>query len=82
MDRHTTYEYSTSIDDFQSCITSVLEDELIAKLRSSVNYSLMFYESTDVSVHQKMIMYVRLLENDELGYTAASTYFFGIDILA
>ena len=39
----------------------------------------MFDESTNVSIHQNMIMYVRVLQSDELGYTTPGTYFFGID---
>ena len=41
----------------------------------------MFDEITDVSIHQNMIMYVRVLESDELGYTTSGTYFIGIDSL-
>ena len=81
VDGHTDYEHSTSIAEFQSCIAGVLEDQLVDKIRSSGKFSLMFDESTDVSVHQNMIMYVRVLEADVLGYTTPGTYFFGIDSL-
>ena len=41
----------------------------------------MFDESTNASIQQNMIMYVRVLESDELGYTTSGTWFIGIDSL-
>lgn len=41
----------------------------------------MLDESTDISVHQNLITYVRILETDAFGTVAPHTYFLGIDEL-
>ena len=81
VDQHTTYSHSTSIFDFQSAIASVLEDSMLSKVQESGKFSLMFDESTDVSVHQNLIVYIRVLESDVLGYVEPHTYFLGIESL-
>ena len=52
------YEHSTSIDEFRTCIAGVLEDNLVHKIKSSVKFSLMFDESTNVSIHQNISTYL------------------------
>ena len=78
IDKHTSYSHSTSIADFQSAIATVLEDDLTAKISRGL-YSIMLDESTDVSVQQNLIVYVRILEADALGYFSPQTYFLGIE---
>ncbi|XP_053388248.1 zinc finger protein 862-like [Mercenaria mercenaria] len=79
VDQHTTYEHSDSTNEFQDSIAAVIEDEILEKVKSSGKYSLMFDESTDISVHQNLIMYIRVLETDCLGVVNPNTHFFSID---
>ena len=81
VDMHTTYQHHSSVTDFQSSMSAVLEDELLDKINESKKFSLMFDESTDVSVHQNLIMYIRLLEADTFGNVEPHTYFLSIDSL-
>ena len=62
-DKHTTYCHSTSVVDMQQAISSVLEEDVITKMNINKKYSLMFEESTDVSIHQNLIMYIRISIN-------------------
>ncbi|XP_053388096.1 zinc finger protein 862-like [Mercenaria mercenaria] len=81
IDEHTSYEHHSSVAEFQSCISSVIEDDIIEKVKLSKHYSLMFDESTDISVHQNIIMYIRVLETNVLGVVEPCTYFLGVDSL-
>lgn len=56
VDQHTSYEHSDSTSDFQESISAVIEESLLEKVKSSEKYSLMFDESTDIFVHQNLIM--------------------------
>ena len=79
VDMHTTYQHHSSVADFQSCMSAVLEEELLDKINESKKFSLMFDESTDVSVHPNLIMYIRLLEADTFGRVEPHTYFLCIE---
>ncbi|XP_052264597.1 E3 SUMO-protein ligase KIAA1586-like isoform X2 [Dreissena polymorpha] len=81
VDAHTTYEHSASVDDFQEALSAVIEDELLTKVKTSGKFTLMMDESTDISVHQNLIMYIRCLEFDSLGNAEPVTHFFAIDSL-
>jgi hypothetical protein len=61
VDKHTTYEHSESVHDFQESICEVITDDI----RSSVGdkpYSIMLDESTDISVDQNLLVYIRHLD--------------------
>lgn len=81
VDGHTTYEHNTSIQDFQDCIVSVIENEVLEKVSKSKKFSIMIDESTDISVKQNMICYVRVLEYDSCGNATPQTYFLGLSEL-
>ncbi|KAJ8314507.1 LOW QUALITY PROTEIN: hypothetical protein KUTeg_006657 [Tegillarca granosa] len=72
VDQHTTYEHHSSIREFQQSLAEVLEDDLVVRIKV-----IMIDESTDVSVHQNLVVYVRILEK-VLGRVQANTYFLGI----
>ncbi|KAJ8314504.1 hypothetical protein KUTeg_006654 [Tegillarca granosa] len=77
VDQHTTYEHHSSIREFQQSLAEVLEDDLVVRIKESGVFSIMIDESTDVSVHQNLVVYVRILEK-VLGRVQANTYFLGI----
>lgn len=78
-DAHTSYSHSSSVADFQHAMSSVIEDELLEKINDSLKFSLMFDESTDISVHQNLLIYIGLLEKDITGNIEPSTHFLSID---
>ncbi|XP_060571778.1 E3 SUMO-protein ligase KIAA1586-like isoform X2 [Ruditapes philippinarum] len=81
VNKHTSYEHSDSTREFQESISAVIEENILERVKSSEKYSLMFDESTDISVHQNLIMYIRILETDHLGVVNPKTHFFCIDSL-
>jgi hypothetical protein len=48
-------------------MADVLRSDLLQKIQTSCKYSIMIDESTDISVKQNLVTYVRLLETDEFG---------------
>ncbi|XP_045172112.2 uncharacterized protein LOC123534103 [Mercenaria mercenaria] len=81
VDSHTTYEHNTSIGEFQDCLADVLREDLLVKVKQSGKFSLMFDETTDISVHQNLISYIRVLETNGFGTVEPHTYFLGINQL-
>ncbi|WAR04742.1 ZN862-like protein [Mya arenaria] len=81
VDSHTTYEHSSSIDAFQDALFSVIEEELLGNICDSVKFSLMLAESTDISIHQNLIVYIRVIECNHVGIVEPHTYFLGMDSL-
>ena len=57
-------------------MSAVLEEELLQKIRQSGKLSIMFDESTDISVHQNLIMYIKILENNNLDIVEPHNTFF------
>jgi len=62
---------------FQQTLAAVIEDRLVSQVRESEVFSVMLDESTDVSVHQNMVVYIRFLEKVS-GRVEPSTQFLGI----
>jgi hypothetical protein len=60
-DSHTSYTHHTSTKEFQQSIAEVIADELVGQVKGSGVFSVMLDESTDVSVHQNCVVYVRYL---------------------
>ncbi|XP_070573021.1 zinc finger protein 862-like [Ptychodera flava] len=58
-DDRVTYMHSTSTNDFIDCISEVIEKDVIGKMKSAKFYSLELDESTDVSVSQNLMIYIR-----------------------
>lgn len=81
MDDHTKYEHNISIQDFQDCIVSVIQSDVLEKVTKSKKFSVMIDESTDISVKQNMIDYIRILESDSCGNATPQTYFLGLSEL-
>lgn len=79
-DSRTTYTHNQSIQEFQQSIAGVIEDRLLDRVRESGFFSVMIDESSDVSVHQNLVLYIRYLES--LGRLDAKTTFMGIRQLA
>lgn len=78
VDKHTSYEHHTSINEFQQSLADVLREDLFAKLSLSKKYSLMFDESTDISVQQNLILYIRYLDYNVTGGCSSETNFLSI----
>lgn len=81
VDSRTTYTHNQSIQEFQQSIAGVIEDRLLDRVRESGFFSVMIDESSDVSVHQNLVLYIRYLE-ESLGRLDAKTTFMGIRQLA
>ena len=60
------YSHHSSVKDFQLVIYGVIREDLICNLKNSDCFSLMFDESTDVSVSQNLIIYIRYLSVDKV----------------
>jgi hypothetical protein len=56
---HTSYTHHTSTKEFQQSIAEVIADELVGQVKGSGVFSVMLDESTDVSVHQNCVVYVK-----------------------
>ncbi|KAH3714793.1 hypothetical protein DPMN_057494 [Dreissena polymorpha] len=80
VDSHTSYEHSSSVSEFQNCMADVLRSDLLQKKQTSCKYStcITIDESTDISVKQNLVTYVRLLETEEFGMALPHTYFLGV----
>ncbi|KAJ8321257.1 hypothetical protein KUTeg_001115 [Tegillarca granosa] len=64
--QHTAYSHNQSVQEFQLSIAQALQDELLSMVRESGIYSVMTDESSNISVHQNMVVYIRYLV-EELG---------------
>ncbi|KAG1673887.1 Zinc finger protein 862 [Nymphon striatum] len=71
VDKHTSYKHSTSVQEFQQCMVEVINDRFKSDLGDS-KFSIMVDESTDISVDQNMIIYVRYLEQSLGSYKPTS----------
>ena len=60
------YSHHSSVKEFQLVISGVIREDLICNVKNSDCFSLMFNESTDVSVSQKLIIYIRYLTVDKV----------------
>ena len=78
VDKHTTYEHHPSICEFQDSLSEVIMPDIVDKVSKSGKFSMMLDESTDISVSQNVIVYIRLLESDCFGSVSPCTYFLGI----
>ena len=67
VDSHTTYGHNSSISDFLVSVAHVLEVDLVEKVKMSNGFSVMLDELTDVSVHQNMIVHIRILVGSKSG---------------
>ncbi|XP_053383125.1 E3 SUMO-protein ligase KIAA1586-like [Mercenaria mercenaria] len=81
VDAHTTYEHHSSIGEFQEALAGVLVENLQQKLLKSPKFSLMFDESTDTSVSQNLIVYIRSLDYDVFDFATSNTCFLAISSL-
>ncbi|KAJ8303661.1 LOW QUALITY PROTEIN: hypothetical protein KUTeg_018771 [Tegillarca granosa] len=81
VDDHTSYAHNQSIQEFQAAISKVLEDKLLDKVEASKEFSIMIDESTDVSVHQNLLVYIRIVEEIGARWEPRS-YFLGVRQLA
>ena len=81
IDKHTAYPHNTSNGNFQQSAADVLRAELLSKIHKSGKFSIMLDESTDISAHQNLIVYISLLETDYVGTVEPHTYFLGISDL-
>lgn len=79
VDNRTTYFHNQSIQEFQHSLAIVMEEKLLSKVRESELFSIMIDESSDVSVHQNLVVYIRFLE-ENLGRLEAKTSFLGVAV--
>ena len=59
-------------------ISGVIREDLICNVKNSDCFSLMFDESTDVSVSQNLIIYIRYLSVDKVSARVEPTSFLAI----
>ena len=60
------YSHHSSVKDFQLVIYGVIREDLICNAKNSDCFSLMFDESTYVSVSQNLIIFIRYLSVDKV----------------
>ena len=77
------YSHHSSVKVFQLAIPDVIRDGIVSGVKDSDCFSLMFDESTDVSVSQNLIVYIRYLRS-RVDRVEPTTSFLAIqpDILA
>ena len=56
-----TYSHSHSVAEFHEVFCDVIQEEFLSKIRNSPYLSVIIDESTDISVHKKLIVYVKIL---------------------
>ena len=78
-DRPTNYQHNSSIDEFQG-LADVLRDDMTSNITPCPKFSLMFDESTDISVWQNLITFIRYLRADFFWYVKSKTCFLRIYI--
>ncbi|XP_048763590.2 zinc finger protein 862-like [Ostrea edulis] len=61
VDNHTSYSHHSSTKEFQQSMAEVVVDQLLGQVQNSGVFSIMLDESTDVSVHQNLMVYIRYL---------------------
>ncbi|KAK6175159.1 hypothetical protein SNE40_013681 [Patella caerulea] len=61
LDNHTSYTHNKSVQEFQAAIAATVREDLRQRLSQSEYYSILLDESTDVSVDQNLIVYVRYI---------------------
>ncbi|XP_050414121.1 zinc finger protein 862 isoform X2 [Patella vulgata] len=61
VDKHTSYTHNQSVQEFQAAIADTVREDLRQRLSRSDYYSILLDESTDVSVDQNLIVYVRYI---------------------
>lgn len=59
VDSHTTYQHSDSIHEMQEAICKVISSDVIKELKEAKFYSVLLDESTDISVQQNLLIFVR-----------------------
>ena len=60
------YSHHSIVKDFQLVISGVIREDVICNVKNSDCFSLMFDESTDVSVSQNLIICIRYLSVDKV----------------
>ena len=81
VDKHTNYTHHSSTKEFQQSLVEVVVDELVSEVGESGVFSIMLDESTDVSVSQNVVVYVRYLASVG-GRVTIVTRFLGITQLS
>jgi hypothetical protein len=61
VDKHTSYEHSESVHEFQDAIASVIHEGTLGAVGDKP-YSIMLDESTDISEDQNCLIYIRYLD--------------------
>ena len=64
--RNATYTSQWTIADFLQVISSVIEDDIIQKMRSSMTIGLMADESTFVSITKELVLYGRVVVDGKI----------------
>lgn len=61
VDKHSTYTSNKSVHDFQQALSDCIAEKLIDNAKKASLYSVLIDESTDVSVSQNVLIYIRFL---------------------
>ena len=62
--KNATYHSRSSAEEFQSSIAQVIEEDQLAVIKKSPCFSILIDESTDISVSKRMIVYIRVVNQD------------------
>ena len=60
------YSHSSFIEEFHEIFYEIIQDQLLNIIQSSPFMSVIIDESTDIGVHKKLIVYVKLLNGSEI----------------
>jgi len=75
--KNATYSSRATADEFQEIIASIVEKDLIEKIKASKFVSILMDESTDISVTKKMVVYIRFMNSVESQSWLPETHFLG-----
>ena len=61
VDKHTHYEHSTSVHEFQSSLKIVIDEDIISDIRESGEFSVLIDEMSDKAMDKTLIIYARYI---------------------
>lgn len=75
---YATYVNQHAVDDMNECISTMLEEELLQKIKSSPANSIMLDESTDTSNSKRLLVYMRYIDGE--AQAAKTSYISNIEL--
>ena len=66
VDKHTNYEHSDSVKDFQEAMKLVIDEQIILDLKDNECFGVLIDEMSDISMDKTLIVYLRYLVNGQV----------------